>query len=173
MVPMTGRETIHWLAAHPALLLAVLVALPAGAWLVGWIHGPGRGGASPWRFVYSVLVYLACIPGMGGAVLTGYALLFTGENLLDVDLLVYLLPVVSMVATLGLTSRNVRFADVPGFDRLSGLMLLLGLTFAILLVLRRSFFGVFFIGSLPALLVIGVGAFALLKWSAGRLLGRK
>jgi hypothetical protein len=106
-------------------------------------------------------------------VLTGYALLFTGENLLDVNLLVYLLPIVSMGATLGVMSRSVRFADVPGFDRLSGLMLLLGLTFAILLVLRRSFFGVFFIGSLPALLVIGVGTFALLMWSGRRLLGRR
>jgi hypothetical protein len=173
MPPMTGREIIHGLAAHPILLLALFAALPVGAWLVGWIRGPGQGGVSPWRFAYSALVYLACIPGMGAAVLTGYARLFTGENLLDVNLLVYLLPVVSMGATLGVMSRSVRFADVPGFDRLSGLMLLLGLTFVVLLVLRRTFFGVFFIGSLPALLLIGVGTFALLKWSGRRLLGRK
>jgi hypothetical protein len=169
---MTGRQIIDWLGAHPILLLVVFAALPTGAWLVGWIHGPGRGNVSPWRFVYAVVVYLACIPGMGAAVLTGYALLFTGANLLDVNLLVYLLPLASMGATLGLMSRKVRFADVPGFDRLSGLMLLLGLTFAILLVLRRSFFGVLFIGSLPALLVIGVATFALLSWSARRLRGR-
>lgn len=163
---MTARELIELLGRDPRLLVAVFLALPASVPLMGWIHGPGGAVRSPWRYLYGAVVYGACIPGVGAAVLTAFTLFFTRESLLDKDLLVYVVPVVSMAATLGLMRRQVRFDDVPGFDRLSGLMALIAVTFVVLLAIRKTFVGILFGASLGTLLALGAFVFALLKWGA-------
>jgi len=63
-----------------------------GAWWCGRLHRPGEGAGAPYKYAYSVLVYLSCLPGVFAGVLTAYALFFTKENLLDVSLLVNILP---------------------------------------------------------------------------------
>lgn len=163
---MTARELIDLAGRQPLLMAAFFLAPPLAAALARWTHGPGLGGAPPWRYLYALLVYLACVPGIGAAVLTGYTLFFTRENLLDKDLLVYVVPIVSMVVTLVLIRKNVSFDDVPGFDRLSGLMTLIGITFVILLAIRKTFIGIFFGASITTLFVLGAFLFALLKWGA-------
>jgi len=75
---------------------------------------------------------------MFAGVLTAYALFFTKENLLDVSIVVYLLPIISMVVTLVLIRKNVSFEDVPGFERLSGLMVMIACSFAIALVIQKT-----------------------------------
>jgi hypothetical protein len=163
---MTARDLIDAAGRHPALLASLSLLPPLGALLLGWLHGRGGGARAPWRHLYGVLVYVACVPGIGAAVLTAYTLFFTRESLLDKDLLVYVVPVVSMGVTLPLIRRNVSFDDVPGFDRLSGLMVLIALTFAVVLAIRKTFIGILFGASLTTLLAIGAGVFALLKWGA-------
>jgi hypothetical protein len=140
------------------------VALAAGLFQP---RGPAAR-LSGWRYVDSVLVYLACIPGMLAAVLIAYALFFTGENLLDANLLVYLGPIVSMALTLLLVRRRRDFAELPGFDRLSGLMLVLALTFAIVLAIARSRIWIVFGGSIATLILLAGFVFALLRWAAQR-----
>src|ERR1041384_8262037 len=135
---MTTRELIQLTERHPVVLASVFVAAPLAAWLCGVLHGREKGAQSPWKYFYSALVYLACVPGMFAGVLTGYALFFTGENLLDASVLVYLLPIVSMVLTLALIRKNVSFDDIPGFERLSGLMIMLGCSFAIALAIQKT-----------------------------------
>ena len=56
--------------------------------------------------------------GLFAAVITAYGLFFTRTNLLEVNLLVYALPIVSMAFTLLAVRRNVEFESIPGFDRL-------------------------------------------------------
>jgi hypothetical protein len=158
---MTARDLIDAAGRHPALLASLSLLPPLGALLLGWLHGRGGGARAPWRHLYGVLVYVACVPGIGAAVLTAYTLFFTRESLL-----VYVVPVVSMGVTLPLIRRNVSFDDVPGFDRLSGLMVLIALTFAVVLAIRKTFIGILFGASLTTLLAIGAGVFALLKWGA-------
>ncbi len=153
---MAGR---HWVA-----LLGCGAIPPVAAWLCGLVHGRGNGGSSPWKYVYSVLVYLACVPGTFAVVLTGYTLFFTRENLLDVNPLVYFLPLVSMVVTLVFIHKNVAFDLVPGFDRLSGLMVMIGCSFVIALAIQKTRIWLFFGGSIEWLMALAVGVFALLKW---------
>ncbi len=161
---MTTRELIHLLDRQPAALAGVFVAVPVLAWLCGRLHQPGEGGRSPYKYIYTLLVYAACLPGMFAGVLTAYALFFSKENLMDVSLLVYILPIVSMVATLVLVRKSVTFEEVPGFDRLSGLMAMLGCSFAIALAIEKTRIFLFFGGSVEWLVALGLGVFALLKW---------
>jgi hypothetical protein len=164
LAAMTPRDLIDLAGAHPAVLCAVLLAVPMIAAVVGLMHQPGAGGRAPWSWTYALLVYAACVPGVGAAVVTGYTLFFTHENLLDKDVLVYFLPIVSMVATLVLVRRAVPFDEVPGFDRLSGLMVAIAVTFGLVLALRRTFIGIVFVGSLARLAVFGAALIALLQW---------
>jgi hypothetical protein len=170
---MTTREFIDLAGQHWIVPTAVFVALPMITWLCGRIHSHGQGGAAPWKYCYSVLVYLACVPGLFASVLTAYTLFLSRENLLDVNPLVYFLPVVSMVVTLVLMRKNVDFKEVPGFDRLSGLMVMIGCSFAIALVIQKTNLFLFFGGSIEKLLLLAAGVFALLKWGTYALFRRR
>jgi hypothetical protein len=169
---VTARQFIDAMGRNPVLLVSWVLLPPLLAIVAGWIHGRGRGAAAPWRYLYSALVYSVCIPGIGAAVLTAYTLFFTHESLLDKDLLVYVLPIVSMALTLVFIRRSVSFDDVPGFDRLSGLMTLIGVTFLLLLVIQKTFIGIFFGASITMLIAIGAFLFALLKWGTSALFRR-
>ncbi|MDB6066877.1 MAG: hypothetical protein JWR26_3085 [Pedosphaera sp.] len=161
---MTTRELIHVADREPWVLAGVFVAAPVAAWLCGQVHKPGEGGKGPYKYVYSGLVYLTCLPGMFAGVLTAYTMFFSKENLLDVSLLVYILPIVSMIVTLVLIRKNVSFDEVPGFDRLSGLMVMIGCSFAIALAIEKTRIFIFFGGSIERLFALAIGIFALIKW---------
>lgn len=163
---MTLRELVGALDQRPLALLVAFLTPPVAVWLVGRLHGRGHGHEKPWKYIYAVLVYAACVPGIFASVLTGYALLFANENLLDVNALVYLLPPVSMVATLMLISRRVRFDDVPGFDRLSGLMAMIAVAFALALALHKSRLWIVFGGSIFMLFAVAAFLLALFQWGA-------
>ena len=170
---MTIREIIAVAGEEPLFLGAVLVAIPVLTLVVGMSHERGGGGESPWKYMYALLVYAACIPGILAAVLSGYALFFIRANLLDADALIYFLPIVTMVVTLMLIHRRVDFEDVPGFDRLSGLMVLLGIAFVIVLAVEKTRIWLVFGGGFGALIIIAAFAFALLKWGAYALFRRR
>ena len=84
-----------------------------------------------------------------------------------VNVVVYFAPILAMIATLAIIRRSVDLDGIPGFDRLSGLIVLLALSFATVFVLSRLFVGVFFFGTLAALAAIAVIVFALFRWGAG------
>jgi hypothetical protein len=162
---MTPREWIDWLGAQSMPLAIYLVALPVIALFLGFLHRRGAGNDSPWKYLYAILVYAACIPGMFAATITLYLLLFVNANLLDVNALVTFAPIVSMAAALAIAGRNVDFGPLPGFGRLSGLMITLGLTFGVLFALSRTRIWIVFGGSIFLLIAIGAFVFALLKWA--------
>ncbi len=168
---MTLRQMIEAVGRHPWLLLALFAALPAAAWLAGRLHRPSEGGAAPWRYGYAVLVYLACVPGIAAAVVAGYMLFFTGESLLDVNLLVFLAPPAAMAATLSLIARSVDFDEVPGFERLYGLMVMIAVSFVVALAVQKTRIWVFFGASFTGLLAFAAIAFLLLKWASGLVFG--
>lgn len=167
---MTLRELVLALDAHTPLVLGALAAVPAAAFALGRSHPPGGGGAPPWRGLYAVLVYAACVPGMFAASLVAYAL-FTGDSLLDASLVVYFAPLVTMAAAVAVMRMSVDFDQVPGFDRIGGLLGLLGTTFLSALILQRLYFVVVMKGSMTAFVGFAALIFVALRWSARRLLG--
>jgi hypothetical protein len=69
--------------------------------------------------------------------------------------------------------RNVSFDEVPGFRRLTGLMTMIAVTFAIALVLRSLRVWLFFSASLVWFFVLAAALFVLLKWGGRALFGRR
>ena len=161
---MTTREFIQMAGEHWLVLVGLLAIAPVAACLCSLGHERGNGGTAPWKYFYSVLVYLACVPGTFAAVLTCYTLFFTHENLLDANPLVYFLPIASMVVTLVYIRKVVAFDLIPGFDRLSGLMVMIACSFAIALAIQKTRIWIFFGGSIELLFILAAAVFALLKW---------
>ena len=158
--------------AYPWAILSVFVAVPVATWLVGRLHGPGRGGTTPWKQLYATFVYLTCVPGLFAAVVAAYSLFLTSTNLLEVNALVYLLPIVSMVVTLVLVRQTVNLDEVPGFHRLSGLMTVIGVSFAVALAISRTRVWLLFGGSIFLLFAIAAAAFAFMTWGTRALFRR-
>jgi hypothetical protein len=169
---MTLRDLTQAAGNHPIPVVSVLVGLPILAWLVGVCHRQDEGRNAPWKYAYSGLVYLACIPGTFAATLTAYAMFFRNESLLDANLFIYFLPILSMVTTLVLVGKRVEFKDVPGFDRLSGLMVLMACSFGLALAVHKTRIFVGFFGSVEMLFALAAGIFALLKWGGYMLFRR-
>ena len=76
-------------------------------------------------YFLSIIIYFSAIPGMFSSVLLFYSLFIAQHDLLDVDILIYFLPIFSMVTVFYLIGRKTDFELLPGFGRLSGLMLML------------------------------------------------
>ncbi|MCY3021915.1 MAG: hypothetical protein NTW87_23130 [Planctomycetota bacterium] len=169
---MTFEDLARCLEHYPACLAVALLLPPVTCLLLMLAHRKGAGAVSPWKYVYAVLIYWVCVPGLFAAVLTAYLLLFQNANLMKLNILVFFLPILSMGITLALIGRNAgSFDPIPGFNRLSGLMLMLVVSFAIAFVLHRLHIWVAFFGDLGSLLLIALIAFALLKLAAQRMAG--
>lgn len=134
---MTLREFFDYLSANPAIVMLFFLGIPFTAFLAG-ILGKGEGHLSPWRYLYAVLIYLVCVPGIFAAALAVYLFLFEkGGSIFNVNLLTQVLPIVSMVLTLGLIRRNAPFEYIPGFDKLSSLMMMIASVFILMYFLDR------------------------------------
>lgn len=163
---MTGHELVALVGSNPSVLtlvlgLPLLVALASGV-----LHGRGHGGNAPWKYVYSAAIYATCVPGMLAAVLTAYTIFISRADLLDQNVLVYIVPLVTMALTLVVIRRQVAFDAVPGFDRIWGLMTMIAMTFIIVLAIARTRIFLFFGGSMAMLIGLCAFVFALLKWGA-------
>jgi hypothetical protein len=134
---MTLGEFFDVLSANPSIVMFYFIALPLTAFLAS-IFGKGEGNISPWKYLYSVLVYLACIPGIFAVTLCVYRFLFERVSIMDANIYTEILPVFCMILTLWLVRRNVAFDEIPGFGRLSGLMLILGVIIILMWVLEKT-----------------------------------
>ncbi|MCB0691040.1 MAG: hypothetical protein KDC16_05325 [Saprospiraceae bacterium] len=128
---MTLADFLNALNQNPTLSIFFFVVTPLTA-LLAWIFGNGESNISPWKYLYTILVYSALIPGIFAFILNIYLVVFKHESIMNFNLYTQILPIVSMVVSLWLISRNARFDDIPGFNRLSGLFVLL-ISFMLLL----------------------------------------
>jgi hypothetical protein len=163
---MTVADLINLLSMYSKYVIALFCFVPAFSFIYGNIHTQGKGVLTPHKYIYSVLIYLSCVPGMFSAIIVGYSLFFLRTNLLEVNLFIYFLPIISMAITLFIIRKNVELDYIPGFDRLVGLCTLLGITFVLALLIMKTRIWLLFGGSLTSLIVIVIFLFLLLKWSA-------
>lgn len=135
---MTLREVFQSLSGHPLLLFVLLMAVPTGAFFVNSLSGTTAESIWKWRYAYAVLIYLACIPGIFAVTLNVYLFLFERQSVWDMNLMMQVLPILTMVATLYLIRQKIPFEYVPGFDRLSSFLMLIAALIGILWIVDRT-----------------------------------
>jgi hypothetical protein len=143
---MTLQELFNLIGEYPVAVITLFTALPVLSFLLPWITGEHTYNA-PWRYVYAVLIYAAVIPGISAGMLILYHLSFEQKSLLTVNLLVYFLPLVAMIATLMLLSRRLELRRIPGFERILGLFFIIFATLVTILILQKTRIWVVFYGS--------------------------
>lgn len=116
------------------------------------------------KYVMSGLIYLVAIPGMLSVLLLLYNVLFLSTNILTLSLVSYFVPIVAMTATIIIINKKVKMAKLPGFTKLTSLFVMIILSFGILYILKRSFFGVIILGSFTNLILVFVGVLIILRF---------
>ena len=134
---MTLQELFDKIGQNPDFLLFYFMVIPVTTLLAG-ILGKGEGHISPWKYLYAVLIYLVSIPGIFAVALNIYFFLFQRRDLMQTDVYLQILPVFVLVITIFLIRRNVDLALVPGFDKLSGLWMMLFATFSFMWFIDRT-----------------------------------
>ena len=166
---MTLRELFDYLSANPLMVAAYFLLLLIIAILAGTM-ARGEGHLSPWKYLYSAIVYLVCIPGIFAAALAVYLFLFEqGGSIYNVNLLTQVLPVVAMIIVLGVVRRNVEFAYIPGFGRLTGLMMTIFTIYLLMYILNRMHLVAWVYMPVQWLLLIVVGLLLLVRFGLKRL----
>ena len=134
---MTLQQFFDILSQNPAIILFYFIALPLTAFLCG-VFGKGEGHLSPWKYVYCTLLYMAAVPGIFAIILNVYLFLFERQSVLQMNIFTQLLPIISMFVTFLIIRRNVDFVQIPGFDKLTGLLLIVTGLLASMWILDRT-----------------------------------
>lgn len=142
---MTIQDFINWFGGNPNLVLSYFVVIILCA-LIGLLFVKPENFKSPITYLYTVLIYAVTIPGLLALVLVLYSFFFLKTNLLQLDLIASFVPLVAMIVTLVIINKTISMSSIPGFEKLSGLFLMIMVAFVITYILQRMFFGVFFVG---------------------------
>ncbi len=167
---MTLQQLFDSASHHPDLLVGFFAMLPITAAIAG-IGAGDEGAESPWKYLYSTLVYGAAVPGMFAVVLGLYMIMVEHRSIMQFNVLIFILPFLSMVATLLLINRKVALRHVPGFSKLSGLLMMVAATFVVMLVMQKMRIFVVFFGSMKTLVGLFIVLLALFMFGYGKMFG--
>lgn len=164
---MTLREFFDLLAENHVYVIFYFFIIPFAAWLAGLL-GKNEGHISPWKYLYSALIYLVCVPGIFAVTLDIYLFLFEKRSIFDTDIYTQILPIVSMIATLMIIRRNVDFDAIPGFEKLSGLMTMISATLIIMWFVDRTHIVVFSYLRFEVVVLIFIGLLLVIRFGWSR-----
>lgn len=161
---MTLQELAGLAGSHPSAVSLYFLAPPALIWLVTRLRGGASPGGTPWRWLYSAALYAVSIPGLLAILMAAEQLIRGG--LMQMDLLLHLLPLASLVITLLLFWNLPNPESIPGFRRVSGFLGLFLLTAVAGFLLMRTRIWIMLGGGTGTLLIL-IGVLLLLFWWAG------
>ncbi|GAA5030317.1 hypothetical protein GCM10011506_19400 [Marivirga lumbricoides] len=164
---MTVKDLLNMLSDNQYIILGYFLMLLISTIILAAIVK--KTNFSYLKYVASILVYGACIPGIFATMVTCYLFFIAKADLLHLNVTVYFLPIVFMVIILLIMNRRIGMKSIPGFGRLSALMLIIGLSFLILFIIQRTYFGVVFMGGFVQLLVAFAILFFILKYAWSKL----
>ena len=154
---MTLLDVFNAISGQPVLLLVFLIALPIGAFFINKRSGTTTDGIWAWRYMYTSLIYVACILGVFTVILNIYLLVFEGQSLLVVNLPLQVLPILTSVTTLMVIQSKIPFQYIPGFGRLSDFVTIIAILISGLwFVDRASIYPVSYVPFLYIILGFGV-----------------
>jgi hypothetical protein len=165
---MTLGEFFELCGDNPGLVLGFFILIPMIA-LLALFFSKGQGHLSPWKYLYSVLIYLVAIPGIFAVTLSIYLFLFERRSIMDTNLYTQVIPVVSMLATFILIRKQVDLVYVPGFDKLSGLITIISILMVIMWIIDKThIYAITFMPFYVVVLILIVG-FLLIRFGLKRL----
>lgn len=144
---MTLQQLFDSIGQNPTFMLVFFIGLPIVAFVLTWITGEDAYD-SPWNLIYSGIIYGVAIPGIFATMLVAYTLFFENTSLLNVNWVVYFLPIISMIVTLLILSRKLHLDQIPGFDKISGLVFMIVAASMVIFLLSRMQIWTVFIGSI-------------------------
>jgi hypothetical protein len=165
---MTLRDFFDAASAQPVYILFFFLMIPFTALLTGWL-AKGEGEDSPWKYLYSALLYLVCVPGIFAISLGIYLFLFERRSIFNMNVLMEVLPVLSMIGTMFIVRRNVDIDQVPGFDKLSGLVMMISAALAIMWFIDRTHIIIFSSMPIMYLLLIFIVLMVVIRFGWSRL----
>lgn len=166
---MTLQELAGLAASHPVAVSLYFLAPPALIWLVTRLRGGSSPGGTPWRWLYSVALYTVSIPGLLAILMAADQ--FMRGGLMQMDLLLHVLPLISLVITLLLFWNLPNPESIPGFRRVSGFLGLFLITAVAGFLLMRTRIWILFGGGMGSLLIL-IGVLLLLfRWAGDRAFG--
>jgi len=165
---MTLQDLFDYLAENPLYILFYFTIVPLIALIAGWFD-QDRGHHMPWNYTYAFLIYAVSVPGIFALSFDVYMFLFERRSIMQTDVLLQILPVASMIFTLLIISRNVDLDYVPGFDRLSGLLFIIGAVIALMWIIDRTRIIVFSYLRFEYVLLIFVGLLLLVRFGWSRM----
>ncbi len=169
---MTLGEFFDYLSANPFLVLYYSLAIPIIAGVVTLVAGED-GKESPWKYIYSTLIFLVCIPGVLAFFLNIYLFLFEKQAILDTNLYTQVLPIILMVGTLLIIRSKTAFCDIPGFEKLSGMMLIMSALIVVMWFVDRTHIIAISFIPIHYLLILFVALFFVIKYGAKKILDKK
>jgi hypothetical protein len=134
---MTLGEFFQHCSDNPTNLYIYFGMMPLTAALA-YLFGKNEGHLVPWTYLYSFLVYAVSIPGIASITLSAYKFLFERGSIMDSNMLTQVLPVVVMLLTLWIIRKNVLFEQIPGFDKIGGLIFFLSILIIFLWILEKT-----------------------------------
>lgn len=121
---MTLSQLFTSISQNPWPVALAFIFMPLIAWITGLVANGSRD-VGFWSYVYAVLVYATCIPGIFAVSLNIYLFLFERQSIWQANIILQFLPVISMALTLMLIKSKIPFALIPGFGKLSGFLTLI------------------------------------------------
>lgn len=134
---MTLRDLFDAVARNPSGYVFFLLLIPVLTFMVNLWSGRTAEETWRWRYVYAVLVYAACIPGVFALTLNAYLFLFERQSVWTMNLVTQVLPLLTMAGTLVLIRRKIPFKYVPGFGKIGNFLTLIAAVMGVLWFVDR------------------------------------
>lgn len=165
---MTLRDLFDQVSSNYWPLALYFILLPVIAWIIGQVANGSRD-VRFWGFVYAVLVYAVCIPGIFAVTLNIYLFLFERQSIWQANIIMQFLPVISMALTLMIIKQKIPFSMIPGFGKLSGFLTLITALIGVMWFLDRIHLVAFTYVPFVYIVVGFVGALVLIRFAWSKL----
>jgi len=134
---MTLQEFFNYLSANPLWVIGYFLTIPLLSTLMG-LSSTYKRNSNVSRTIYSILIFSVAIPGLLAVALNIYLFLFERRGIFNTNIYTQILPIVSFIATIFILKKQVALDEIPGFDKLSGLIIMIFAAFAIMWGLDRT-----------------------------------
>jgi hypothetical protein len=158
---MTLRQFFDWVQLQPSViiyyyLIILIVTLLASYFAKDEAH------LAPWNILFSIIIYLVCIPGIFAVTLSVYFFLFEKRSIMDTELLLQVLPIFMMFVILYMIHKKVDLKFIPGFEKLSSLMIIIGILLSFMWIIDRTqLYAISFVPFYYVLIILIGGIFAM------------